>query len=1054
MGRPAPFKAVGSGARFWDALCLLLCILLALAATMFPARNSDLFFHLASGRLLWEGNFSFAQDPFLYTTNQTIVNHSWLYSALFYSIHQLPAGPEILVVLKSLLAACTIGLLAACSRARSGTMSVGILVLGLAAIGISGRWLLQPFVVSVFFLALVLFLLERIAQSKPEGILPKWAFVLFPLICLFWVNLDSWFFIGPLVVSLALGQRSPILAISCWAICLANPWGWGAFQLPLFLRGYQEFYAPLRPLFEPWFAPFGSFYLNTNVGGSFTGLAFVPIALIGFILLGRNPKLFGKPMGWLFLFFLVMGLYTNRALPFFCVVGAWVTLRSLNPVDKEGEINGHRLVLPKLGLALLLLIGIGGGLTGWIHSRPRDERMLGLGIIPDPSLKSLSLWVRQQKESGNWSQDRNVFHLSVDFSNYLAWFVPGTKGFIDHRLQLTKEAANDYMTCHSALVPRLQNPENARLDSSDWKEIFGRWKVGYLFLQETRSDEMNALIGLLTQNRDLWDVIRVEGTCTALLLRGTEAGDLPKAEVPGDLAFGSGAKTLPDSRWDPTATAPWVNALLPIPGRSGPKVSEAHLRLMQFESTAYLAPRNWLISQIGSLALNSSLPQAATNPATWNALLGTGVAFAANSPGELLQRIWTQSTDLGDPAYLWLALRAARENLIIHPTDAKAWLQLGRAYVLINQMTIERTHLRVADPMAQIRRFQAIHCLSKAALLAQEVGTLQNASQLLAQAYGNQFMDRTLFHMREYRRIQQQFPGAITVKEHEEALMRIDGNISMLEKEVSQRQDSFENESRRIEAVRKGASALEKAQMAFQLGLLDIAFEQINSPESREQSNLDGTGRIARDTYILNIEILLNLGMADNASTTLSEEMKSQMGFNPNLMISTYNWHQILVASCQGKYSIAEAYLAESVQQLAKERQEITRTMVKFSLLKALKDVKNPPTTLDMLALNLGRHFLNQEQSASGLGPWIASFWDYSSGENRLTGFDLDEAMNIHFTAEGARNILGELNSCRAFLWLEAGHPSESKQLWNQALKEAPEMGSHWVVKAFLAKLP
>ena len=242
--------------------------------------------------------------------------------------------------------------------------------------------------------------------------------------------------------------------------------------------------------------------------------------------------------------------------------------------------------------------------------------------------------------------------------------------------------------------------------------------------------------------------------------------------------------------------------------------------------------------------------------------------------------------------------------------------------------------------------------------------------------------------------------------------------------------------------------------MAFQLGLLNIAFEQINSPESREQANLDGTGRIARDTYILNIELLLNLGLADNASTTLSEEMKSQVGYNPTLMISTYNWHQVLVAACQGKYSIAEAYLAESLQQLARERQEIIRTMVKFSLLRAPKDVKNLPTTIEMLSLNLGRHLLNQEQTASGLGPWIASFWDFSSGENRLTGFDLDEAMNIHFTAESARNILGELNSCRAFLLLEAGHPTESKQLWNQALKESPEMGSNWVVKTFLSKLP
>lgn len=1053
ISQPKIRQNTGGAARFWDAFGLLLCVVLALAVTLFPARNSDLFFHLAAGRQLLEGTYNFQIDPFLYTADQPLVNHSWLYAGILYSIHQFPAGPEILVVLKAILAAVTIGLIASCSRAPAGTMSISVFALGLAALGIGGRWLLQPFVISAFLLALTLFLVERISRDGKGTPIPFWAWLVFPGICLFWVNLDAWFFLGPLVISFCLAKRSTPLAIVCWVICLANPWGWNAFQLPLNLCGFQEAYAPYKELFKAWFAPFGSTYLQTSVGGSLTGLAFMPIAIISLVFVFIRPGNLANPKTWVLFFFLAMGLYTTRTLPFFCIVGAWFVVTSFKPADKAGELSGHRLVLPKLGLVVLLLLAIGGGLTGWVHSRPREERMLGLGIIPDPSLKEMAVWVANQKKSGNWTPDREVFHLSVDFSNYLAWFAPGTKGFIDHRLKLSKKASNDYLTCHDALVPRLLSAENAKLDPSDWKEIFERWKVSYLLLQVARTEEMDALLGLLTQNRELWDVIRVDGTCTALHLRGKGSGDLPKAEDPRDLAFGKGTQKVADSTWDPSASISWVRALLPESSRSGPKVNEGHLRQMQFETIALMAPRHWFWAQIGSLALNSALPQCATNPATWNAFLGTGTGFSPNSPGELLQRIWSQSSDMADPAYLWLSVRALRESLLENPNDARAWLRLGAAYGLMNQKTVERSHFHLGSPMYQIRRFQAIHCLSKAALLAQDDSVLQNASQLLAQSYGEQFMDRTLHHMKEYRRIIGRNTPINFGREYEESLKRIDGNLAMLEKEVNQRLDRFENESRRIETARQGASALEKAQVALQMGLLNTAFEQIESAEAREQANLDGSGRVARDTDLFRIEILLHLGMGDNASLLLTEDMKIRFGINPSLMISNYNWYQTLVAASQGKYSIADGYLGDSIQQLSREQQGIFRTMAEFSLFKSQKDAKNIPHSVDMVGLNFGRHMLNQAQTASGLGPWVTSFFYFAPTESRLTGVDLDEAMNIHFVGLKATNSLGEFNSCRAFLKLEAGYPTDAKDLWEKALRESPEMGSQKVVQEFLSKV-
>ena len=139
--------------------------------------------------------------------------------------------------------------------------------------------------------------------------------------------------------------------------------------------------------------------------------------------------------------------------------------------------------------------------------------------------------------------------------------------------------------------------------------------------------------------------------------------------------------------------------------------------------------------------------------------------------------------------------------------------------------------------------------------------------------------------------------------------------------------------------------------------------------------------------------------------------------------------------------------------QLAREQQGISRTMAEFSLFKSLKDVKNIPQPIDMVGIDFGRHMLNQAQTASGLGPWVTSFFYFAPTESRLTGVDLDEAMNIHFVGLKATNSLGEFNSCRAFLKLEAGFISDARELWEKALRESPEMGSLGVVKEFLAKV-
>src|SRR4051794_19206996 len=76
VSAPGP-AAPGPGAL--DALLAVFVCALALLLASTPARNSDLWLHLASGRLLARGRPPWGTDPFASTTAGVFwVNHSWL----------------------------------------------------------------------------------------------------------------------------------------------------------------------------------------------------------------------------------------------------------------------------------------------------------------------------------------------------------------------------------------------------------------------------------------------------------------------------------------------------------------------------------------------------------------------------------------------------------------------------------------------------------------------------------------------------------------------------------------------------------------------------------------------------------------------------------------------------------------------------------------------------------------------------------------------------------------------------------------------------------------
>src|SRR5262245_11749808 len=199
--QPSPVApaATAPGGPGWRRLLGLLVLVLAFLAASFHARNSDLWFHLATGRLLARGEFSFGTDPFASTTQGVYwACHAWLFDLALYGLYGLVGGAG-LVVLKALLFAALAGLLLRVRRPGSGPV-LPVFCTALAVVAVSPRLLLQPACLSYLLLGLTFWLLWK-PHARADGRRGTAQYWLPPLFVL-WVNVDEWFLLGPLLAAL------------------------------------------------------------------------------------------------------------------------------------------------------------------------------------------------------------------------------------------------------------------------------------------------------------------------------------------------------------------------------------------------------------------------------------------------------------------------------------------------------------------------------------------------------------------------------------------------------------------------------------------------------------------------------------------------------------------------------------------------------------------------------------------------------------------------------------------------------------------------------------
>jgi tetratricopeptide (TPR) repeat protein len=237
-----------SGPGPWLAWVAVSLVALPAALQGIHARDTDMFYHLAAGRLMAEQGAILGHEAFSFTrAGAPWTNYYWLFEYLTFRLYAV-GGLPALIALRAVLVLLTANLLYYWCRRRSGSpwvaLAVSLLAVGLYSARVPN---IRPHLVSYLALVLALILLDRM-WVRP-GRLEPWL----PLLAIPWASLHGveypvlLLIVGVHVVAALLphwhtplGQlardfdvmRWPALLVLCVLGLALNPFGVGVLETP------------------------------------------------------------------------------------------------------------------------------------------------------------------------------------------------------------------------------------------------------------------------------------------------------------------------------------------------------------------------------------------------------------------------------------------------------------------------------------------------------------------------------------------------------------------------------------------------------------------------------------------------------------------------------------------------------------------------------------------------------------------------------------------------------------------------------------------------------
>jgi tetratricopeptide (TPR) repeat protein len=877
--------------------------LLAFLLGSFPARNSDLWLHLAAGKQLVSGESPFAPLPGLPAELQ--VNQTGLYNLLCYALYSALGGTA-LVVLKALLVAGLALVLLRLSRVEEG-WGIAAACTALALLAMSIRLLLQPATVSCLLLALTLWCLWRPASGRRGGflaLLPPW-----PLLVLFvvWVNVDRWFLLGLATVVLVwIGQladdkedsrfrllRIPLSFVLLLAACLLNP----AFLLHASSVRIEQL-LPSAVAGANLTSPFQEAYL-ADVGSSPAGLAYFPLLVLGGLSFALNASHFSwqRFLPWLGL--ALLSVFQVRTIPFFAVVAGPVLALNLREGLRE-RFGGHQGTWRRLtyvGHTLSVMLGLVLLVAAWpgcLQAQPSAWSAVAeprrWAVEPVPSLERGAVTTRHWHQEGKIGADSRALHLSPDSVYAFAWFCPEDPAVLDARLA-------------AAVLDEKQDPK----DLAKQMRAAG---IDRVVLYDTDRDRLFTALNRLLADPKRWPLLYLEGDLAVFGWRdpARAGGADPFRNWEMDLnrpAFRpsedeKAPRSGPDREPEPRF---WWEAFWKPVGPRPIDRDQALLHLWHAEALRRTAPLRhmeaWEGSQSASLVASAS---------TWSGPAGfvdALVRFSLYQPQEIplgtprnklsaadrlslgFRERFTLKRDDIPPALLYLAIRAARRALVVNPDDARAHLVLGESYLRLLYATRERSLAERMPELRELRQVQASAALNRALALRPDYF---QAHLSLADLYQRQgYLDLALNHWRAYLALVPNAPEAA----HVERLATV----------VQTRENEYKVGS-------AGMPILDRVLFARHKGLAGKAREMLL------ESHIAAFGIRGLP---LAVELQLKTGrVRDVRESLLPEHLLPE---HRTALGPSYHWMRALALAASGEYALVREEFSEMLKALGQDSQ-------------------------------------------------------------------------------------------------------------------------------------
>ncbi len=214
-------------------IVLLIFFVTVLFCSATPIIDADLFWHLATGRWIWEHRALPSFDPFSYTTSlkayeefhraKVILTQYWLANIIQYVAYQA-GGYYGIIALRLILVFLTLLILFSGLKKKGlGTLSSLVILIPLAYLLVDARGD-RPNQMTFLFLALFLYLFENLRnEAKEVKLFPLFklfnlnlSLFFLPVVMVLWANIHGGFILGAIISVIYISAELLRIALARW----------------------------------------------------------------------------------------------------------------------------------------------------------------------------------------------------------------------------------------------------------------------------------------------------------------------------------------------------------------------------------------------------------------------------------------------------------------------------------------------------------------------------------------------------------------------------------------------------------------------------------------------------------------------------------------------------------------------------------------------------------------------------------------------------------------------------------------------------------------------